>query len=215
MGNTQSIRQKILADIRLALRDVDQLAVASPVVESSLVFRKQDEGLADGFVRAFMGIDGRVVRCENAVQLTAKLKALLERRNWKKVAIRSLLLEEFGAQADVWRPHTDGTDNIEHIEVGITDCEYLVSSTGSIVMSAAQSAGRTLPVYVPVHIVVARESQLVQDLYEATRKMEQRYEHDYPSAWYFMSGPSRTGDIEKTLVLGVHGPIEVYVFLMK
>src|SRR5690606_27547234 len=95
MGDKQSIREKILADIRLALHDVRQQAGALPVVENCLVFKKWELGLAESFVRVFTSIDGQVIRCEDEVQLKAKLEALLRERNWKKVAGRSLVLERY------------------------------------------------------------------------------------------------------------------------
>lgn len=215
MIDSEETRDKILADIRIALKDVAH-DIASAPVNNRLVFTSQEEGLAEGFARVFTGIDGQIFRCEDDLQLHTKLNTLMKQRNWEKVVARSRLLEQFNGQTGLtWVNDANGNMDLEQVQVGITDCEYLVARTGSIVMSTALPAGRAFPVYVPVHVVIARESQLVYDLDDAILKMEQRHHANYPSAWYLMSGPSRTGDIEKTLVLGVHGPIEVYVFLIK
>src|SRR5690606_13062302 len=134
-----------------------------------------------------------------------ELKALLKCRGYTNISARSRWLEQRRGQEafeGILGNLVDG--DLADIEAGITDCEYLVAQTGSVVMSTAHCAGRAFPVYVPVHIVIAHESQVVDSLDEAIQQMEQRYQRDYPSAWYLMSGPSRTGDIEKTLVLGVH-----------
>ena len=90
----------------------------------------------------------------------------------------------------------------------------LVARTGTIVMSAAQQSGRTVSVYAPVHICIAYTKQLVYDIKDALQSLKDRYAGNIPSLITFASGPSRTADIEKTLVTGVHGPKEVYLFLV-
>lgn len=216
MNDNQKTRDEVLAAIRMALHDTGQPQEVLPIVASNLVFKSQEEGLVAGFTRVFSSIDGQVIRCENDSQLAGELTALVKRKGWTKVSARSQWLEQRrGQEAFEWILTTLVDGDFTHTEAGITDCEHLVAQTGSVVMSTAQPAGRAFPVYVPVHIVIANEAQLVYSLGETILQMEQRYQSDYPSAWYLMSGPSRTGDIEKTLVLGVHGPVEVYVFLVK
>jgi L-lactate dehydrogenase complex protein LldG len=81
-------------------------------------------------------------------------------------------------------------------------------------MSAAQQSGRTVSVYAPIHICIAYTNQLVYDLKDSLQLLKDRYADHIPSLITFASGPSRTADIEKTLVTGVHGPKEVYLFLV-
>ncbi|MBM3403930.1 MAG: hypothetical protein FJY10_03470, partial [Bacteroidetes bacterium] len=75
-------------------------------------------------------------------------------------------------------------------------------------------AGRRIFVYPPTHIVVAYASQLVPDIRQALQKIKKKYRSEMPSMISLISGPSRTADIEKTLVMGAHGPKELYVFLI-
>jgi len=98
--------------------------------------------------------------------------------------------------------------------VSITSCESLVARTGSIVLSAASPSGRTTSVYAPIHICIATTSQLVYDVKDALQLIKDKYSGNLPSLISFATGPSRTADIEKTLVVGVHGPKEAYVFLV-
>jgi L-lactate dehydrogenase complex protein LldG len=81
-------------------------------------------------------------------------------------------------------------------------------------MSAAQQSGRTVSVYAPIHICIAYTNQLVYDLKDSLQLLKDRYVDNFPSLITYASGPSRTADIEKTLVTGVHGPKEVYLFLV-
>ena len=80
-------------------------------------------------------------------------------------------------------------------------------------MSTAQT-GRTVSVYAPVHICIGYSNQLVYDIKEALQLLKEKYKNNIPSSITFATGPSRTADIEKTLVVGVHGPKEVYLFLV-
>lgn len=100
-------------------------------------------------------------------------------------------------------------------DASITSCEALIARTGSIMMTAASQSGRTASVYAPVHICIARSSQLVYDVRDALQMMKDKYKENLPSLITFATGPSRTADIEKTLVVGVHGPKEVYCLLLQ
>ena len=90
-----------------------------------------------------------------------------------------------------------------------------MARTGSIVLSAAQESGRSTSVYAPIHICIAWSHQLVPDIKDALQGMRDKYGEKLPSQIVFATGPSRTADIEKTLVVGVHGPKEVYLFLVE
>ena len=81
-------------------------------------------------------------------------------------------------------------------------------------MSSAQQSGRTVSAYAPVHICIAYAHQLVYDTIDALKGIKGKYGTNIPSFITFAAGPSRTADIEKTLVVGVHGPKEVYLFLI-
>jgi L-lactate dehydrogenase complex protein LldG len=91
-------------------------------------------------------------------------------------------------------------------DLGITGCDCLVAQTGSIFVSTRSAGGRALSVLPPVHLVVARSNQLVPDLAAAFALIRDRYDGHWPSSLCLISGPSRTADIEKILVMGAHGP---------
>jgi L-lactate dehydrogenase complex protein LldG len=74
--------------------------------------------------------------------------------------------------------------------------------------------GRRLTIYPPIHVVVAFASQIVPDLPEGIAYLRQLHPEGLPSMVSLVTGPSRTADIEKTLVLGAHGPKELHVILI-
>jgi len=99
------------------------------------------------------------------------------------------------------------------MEAAITECEFLVARTGSILISSASYGGRQLNIFPPIHIVVAKRSQLRAYVTDALIAVQEKYSGNLPSLLSVISGPSRTADIEKTLVMGAHGPRELYVFI--
>ena len=99
-------------------------------------------------------------------------------------------------------------------DVGITDCDALVAQTGSVLVTSRSAGGRALSVLPPHHIVLARRKQLVPDLPAAFALLKAKYGAGYPSMISFITGPSRTGDIERILVLGAHGPKKLTILCL-
>ena len=105
-------------------------------------------------------------------------------------------------------------NDLEQCDAGITECDALVAQTGSVLLTSHSAGGRALSVLPPHHVVLARESQLVADLPAAFALLNRKYASNYPSFISFTTGPSRTGDIERILVLGAHGPKKLTIFLV-
>lgn len=108
----------------------------------------------------------------------------------------------------------DEADFLKNAEAGLTTCEALIARTGSILVSGATESGRRLSIYPEKHLVVGYASQLQPDIRDALTLMRQKYQNKIPSMLSLVSGPSRTADIEKTLVMGAHGPKELVLFLI-
>ena len=81
-------------------------------------------------------------------------------------------------------------------------------------VSSGLLSGRRMFSFPEIHIVIAAASQVVTEIKDALRGIQKRYASDLPSQISIISGPSRTADIEKTLVMGAHGPKELYVFFV-
>lgn len=93
--------------------------------------------------------------------------------------------------------------------VTVTPCLVLIAETGTAVVSSRLSGGRRNGLVDPVHVIEAREDQLVPDLAAALAAVAPELAR--ASAVTFVTGPSRTADIEQTLIRGVHGPKDVHV----
>lgn len=111
--------------------------------------------------------------------------------------------------------HSISSPDFAHFSASVTAVDFLVACTGSIVLSTATAGGRRLSVLPPFHIAVATMDQLVISLDEALQVYIQRAECDRSSYAAIITGPSRTSDIEKILVLGAHGPKRLAVVVVE
>ncbi|MEJ7609734.1 MAG: lactate utilization protein [Ferruginibacter sp.] len=204
---TSPAKEKILKRIREALSNPVPLPFPhSEGVQS--VYTENNEDPAVVFAEEFTKLQGKFAFCENEKDLREQLAILIKEKEWTKVYCRELALKQLLADISV-----PVYDDLPSCDVSLTGCEYLVARTGSIVLSAAQESGRTVSVYAPVHVCIAHEDRVVYDIKDALLGLKTKYGTAFPSFISFASGPSRTADIEKTLVTGVHGPKEVYCFL--
>lgn len=208
--NTTTSKKRMLHKIKQALRN--SVPVPFPEQQNDQpIYQPAQESLDVVFAEQFTQLQGKFIFCNNVAEMKMSLQQLLQKEKWNSIfCSESALLQIFNQQGF---PATQ-TNDLPNCDVSITTCEALVARTGSMVLSAAQSNGRTASVYAPIHICIAYTNQLVYDVKDALLFMQEKYKESLPSLITFATGPSRTADIEKTLVVGVHGPKEVYVFLV-
>jgi L-lactate dehydrogenase complex protein LldG len=187
-------KQNILNKIKQALSNPVPLPFPSADGHSDH-FPPPNDDLEMIFAQEFGRLQGKFSFCINEKDLELQLRELIVQKNWESI----YCLDE------KWSAITGNSGQLANCDAAITGCEMLVARTGTIVMSAAQPAGRTVSVYAPVHICIAYTHQLVFDLKDALESLSRRYGESLPSLFSFATGPSRTADIEKTLVTGVHG----------
>jgi len=200
---TTTAKENILKRIRKALSN--PVPLPFPLSEGSAdIYQPAPDDLEVVFAEAFTKIQGKFVYCADEADLLQQLQQLINKRQWTKIY----------CSEDKWNATFSNTISLATCDVAITGCEYLVARTGSIVISSAGQSGRTASVYAPIHICVAYTNQLVYDIKDALLILKEKFENTMPSFITFASGPSRTADIEKTLVTGVHGPKEVFLFLV-
>lgn len=208
--NISPARESILKKIRKALTQSTPLPFPQSEGNSS-VFQPSQQDLELQFAEQFSKLQGKFVFCLNQQELAAQLDLVLAHNKWEKLYCQEVELKRNLAAAG-FQQFNYG--DLASCDAAITTCEWLVARTGTIVMSAGQQSGRTVSVYAPVHICIAYTNQLVYDIRDGLQQAREKYGNNLPSLITFATGPSRTADIEKTLVVGVHGPKEVYVFLV-
>lgn len=203
-------RSNILSKINQALSNPTSMPYPGADTTEPFI-RPERESLIELFERKFTGLLGKFFLFSTPAELSNKLRELIIENSWTHICCEENALNRLLGDAN--GPFIP-SGTLQNVDAAITDCMHLVASTGTILLGSDQSSGRALPVYAPVHIVIAFASQLVFDLRESIESIILKGASDLPSSLVFASGPSRTGDIEKTLVVGVHGPGEVYVFML-
>lgn len=204
-------REKVLKKLRNALISRSESPYPSLDLTSS-VYKEFEDALDITFAMEFSKVNGKFIYCENEKDLQENLISLIGEKKWNQVFCAEPEIKETLADAGI--PFISMESEFTQMDAGITYCEYLIARLGSIMVSSRQSSGRRLNVYPENHIVIARSSQIVPDLKDALNNIKEKYKDNFPSMISVITGPSRTADIEKTLVMGAHGPRELYVFLI-
>jgi L-lactate dehydrogenase complex protein LldG len=205
-------KEKVLKKVRNAL--INKTDNPYPNVDfDTLVYKEIEETLDVNFAREFTKVAGKFVYCENTEELISNLSLICDGNQWDEIYCADPRFQELLDKADI--PFSYDAESFHSLKVGVTGCEYLIARIGSIMISSGQMSGRRLNVYPEIHVVIAYSSQLVPDLKQALAGIKQRYAERIPSLISVITGPSRTADIEKTLVMGAHGPRELFVFLVE
>lgn len=204
-------REKVLKKIRNAL--ISKTANPYPNLDfDSPVFRMNDEIPELIFAQAFKEAGGQFIFCNTMLDFAESLLNLAQIKKWTKLLCVESPLYKFLDECEF--PLSSDPSSISSTHASVTLCECLVARSGSIMVSSAQTSGRGIPIYTPVHIVVAFPNQLVDDLKEAFAFLKSKYKDAIPSSSTFITGPSRTADIGNELVTGAQGPSELYLFLV-
>jgi L-lactate dehydrogenase complex protein LldG len=156
--------------------------------------------------------------CANVNEAAQFVKNLAQANKWKKIGRHSSeLTDAVARELGLTEVKTDGgyvVKDLESCDAGLTECEALIAQSGTVLVSVPSAGGRALSVLPPHHIVLARRNQMLPDLTAAFHHVQVKFKDTFPSFLSFISGPSRTGDIERILVLGAHGPKKLTILLL-
>jgi len=203
-------REKVLTKIRNALMSKNENPYQDVDFDAK-IFNESDEAMDVTFAQEFTNADGKFIYCENLDEFVSTLKLLVNENKWKNVFCFDNAIQTYLKAGGI--EYRAEPEELYEAKVGITRCEFLIASHGSIMVSSRQ-VGRKINIFPDIHIVLALASQLVPDLKDGLKNIRKKYEDGIPSLISVITGPSRTSDIEKTLVMGAHGPRELYVFFI-
>ncbi len=204
-------KEKILKGVRDALISKQEIPFKD-VNFSSSVYEKLTDEKAIVFARKLIEMGGSFVYCENEKMLSENLRVLLQQKGWEHYFTTDKRISSLLDAGEI--PYQSDPEHFNSQKAGITRCEYLIARFGSVMVSSGLDSGRRMFVFPEVHIVVAAASQIVENLKDAFVGMRNKYQNEFPSQMTVITGPSRTADIEKTLVMGAHGPRELFVFMV-
>ncbi|MFZ4521429.1 MAG: LutC/YkgG family protein [Bacteroidales bacterium] len=204
-------REKILKKVRDAL--IEKTEAPYPIIDQdSSVYKELTETLDVTFAEALVRIAGKFVYCDSEDEFIGVLKSFILEKDWGVLFCQDPVLHAILKSGGI--PVEAHSEALLDARIGITRCEYLIARLGTVMVSSRMSPGRKITVYPEIHLVLGYTSQLVPDLKQALNGIKKKYRENYPSMISLITGPSRTADIEKTLVMGAHGPKELFVFLI-
>ena len=121
-------------------------------------------------------------------------------------------LAEAGVEVALWRDLDDFREVAARADIGLSTAEWARAETGSLVLTSGPGRGRAVTLLPPTYVAVVAVERILRTVPEAIEK----YSGDgrLPANVCFHTGPSRSGDIEMSLAIGVHGPGDVHVILV-
>ena len=208
-------RESVLNKVRGALgRSTGQ---QPPPLPSPLVRVPESDKLrnANRFVTAFEKLAGKTFRVGGTDEVAGAVRELLAGK--RAIASNAAYLRECGL---LQMPNVEsGVTDREQLreacataDIGITSVDYVLADTGTLVMLSSPEEARLISLLPPIHLAVFSRERILSGLDELLTLLPQPAEQT--SAMVFITGPSRTADIEQILVRGVHGPGEIYAVIV-
>jgi L-lactate dehydrogenase complex protein LldG len=224
----------MLAGIRASLAQsraaLGAEATRAPHTPPPFVHPPQDD-LAAQFAAELGHLEGRTHRCAGDKEALEAIRSILQPLGATQAIawdldqiglsglgelLRELNIPLLGGDIRA-RERAVRLQELEPAPVCISGADVAIAESGTLVLLSGAGRARRASLLAPVHVAVVRAGQLVRGLGEAVARIKARHGPDIfasSSNLTLISGPSRTGDIEQTLVLGAHGPREVHVVLI-
>jgi L-lactate dehydrogenase complex protein LldG len=221
-------REQILRKLRTARQPFPD-APPRPKPYLPVTRLADDEDLLARFTAEVTRLDGEVfvvasdkAACNKVLELLAGEQAILA-WDWAHIPSKGLpkAIEEAGIEVIQPAIHTENRaevlDALERIPVGLTGAAGVIATTGTLVVQAGPGTDRITTVLPRRHIAVIEQKQIVPRFEDwvAQQRVAGLDPVQMPSNVCFISGPSRTADIEKNLVLGMHGPEKLQIVIKK
>ena len=150
----------------------------------------------------------RVVRSGQPVFDDLPIDTALE---WRGIGVTSVVRGENASRKEL-------REEIRRADVGMTGTDYALAETGSLVIMPRRGLSRLVSLVPPVHIAIVRPEEVLESLHDLflLRRLEYYWQGGEMGSYLnFITGPSRTADIEMTIVKGVHGPKSVHLVLVE
>ena len=211
--NSQKSKESILKKIRAGLKTTLLKKDFKSDFANSEIFNTSDKSLVEIFKEELIKINGEFFYCNNEDELVQNLQKINSEKQLKKLYSPDKKLSKYLNKANI--KYISEFEDSKNINSGLSGCEFLVARFGSATVSSEQPGARKIFSFPPIHIIIAYENQLVLELDDAINGVVEKYGENLPSQITNITGPSRTADIEKTLILGAHGPKELIILLVK
>ena len=222
-SKTMTTKQEMLDRIRSALADHKNQPSEIPSVPE--VWKREGfsvDEMTERFIRALEMVQGEVVSCESFEDAVDRITVLLKEIGASKLGVMDRPLsrsvaEKLVDKRLVFAPEDPGAvspQELAQLDAAVVSPEFLLADTGSCIFHAPVAFDRLTTYIMPVSIIVAEKSMLRESMSNVWNEMKPKLTEAKTGEYVVVTGPSRTADIEKILILGVHGPKRVVVFLL-
>ena len=210
-------KAKILGNLRLPI--TDKLTNAISEIRDSHIYRDYptaDEDLLQTFKARLSSLHGELYIAESTAEAAAFIARIIESQKNKTCLIQNVPLtrricnENKDLNKYLVQDLSMDSQLLAKYEMSVTVADYLIARTGSIFLNSISAGGRRLSILPPIHMVVAEKKQIVRSLEDVLTRINSQASYST-----IITGPSRTADIEKQLVLGAHGPKRLIVVLLQ
>jgi len=204
-------RTAFLARIRERLADGAPANLPHPIEPIDGVpridYRRDLSDPVDAFTQAAGRVGTNVRRTDDAGELVAEVVAAH--------AIRTAALSrEPECEGLAQRLRGAGIEIVEDLsraDLGVTGAAWGIAATGSVVVDASRAGGRSVSLLPEVHLALLRADRILPQAGDLFRSLDERFDGGPPSQFVLITGPSKSGDIELEITMGVHGPRTVWV----
>lgn len=220
--------QELLASVRSALgqsRPGPAAAESSRTVPVAAAARRAE--LCSRFVRELEAVGGRALPVASPAEAAAEIARLAEKAGARRAALgRGVTIDLAPAAEALARrgiaivsagPVTapdrrEVREQLAQCEIAVAEARYAVAPSGTLLVVAGASSPRSLTLLPPLSVIVVQVDHILPDLASALRALGPAALAEHQVS--LITGPSRTADIEKMIVLGVHGPKELYAIVL-
>jgi len=221
-------REEILHTIRKGLegvgpeRTLEERNFLSETEEIQKLTKELQGKLKTQFVDELTKVNTNVLEAGSEDEVKSSLQDLIKEKELKSFAIwesqflKKMNLKQELKDAGLKLITSKNKNRIAKADIGITEVDYAIADTGTLVLLTDKNQPRSVSLLPPIHLAIVRTENLVRDIKDLFIILKSRLQNtdDITSCMTFVTGPSRTADIELNLTLGVHGPKELYVVIL-
>lgn len=170
----------------------------------------QREDRTARLVTELQALGARTLATAELSEARAYIEQLREAKGGEAIVAARPTVERLALSAPHFHPY--GAFPPSDATLSVTQADYAIAETGSLCLLSEAGEGRTTSLLAPVNVAILPASAIVWNISELLDREPQLAERS--SAFIFVTGPSRTADIELTLTVGVHGPGELHVIIL-
>jgi L-lactate dehydrogenase complex protein LldG len=173
--------------------------------------------LTERFRRSLEAVSGKCVVVRDELEAGEAVLRIIEQRQVRRIAVSDSPLAQRvmgGVKTDAELLQAASTSKLFNSDASVTSAQRAIAETGTLVLESEKERHRLASLVPPVHIAIIEAGKIHQTMGEVLQLLGENGRDGLSPTVTFITGPSRTSDIELTLTIGVHGPAELHVVII-